>query len=62
MYTSASGVRAAKKDITITTAKGAKYNIRKGDWINGAYFLVHKDERFFEDPDEFEWDRLLGHA
>lgn len=62
MYTSASGVRSAVRDTTITTAKGTKYNIRKGDWINGAYFLVHKDERFFENPNEFKWDRFLGHV
>ena len=61
MYTCASGVRAAERDTTITDIKGTKYNIRKGDWINGAYFVVHKDERFFDNPETFKWDRFLGH-
>jgi len=55
-------VRAAVRD-----TKLGGFRVRKGDWIFIYPWLLHRDERFFErplefDPDRFQGDRMLPAA
>lgn len=53
-------VREAIEPTTLTLADGTTYNIRKGDNVGIFPPILHRDERFYSNPEKFQYDRFLN--
>lgn len=52
-------MREAVEPCTLTLADGSTYKIRKGDNVGIFPPIIHRDERFFENSETFQYDRFL---
>lgn len=52
-------MREAVEPTTLTLADGTTYNIRKGDNVGIFPPILHRDERFYPNPEKFQYDRFL---
>lgn len=52
-------MREAIEPCTVTLSSGETYHIRKGDNVGIFPPLVHRDERFYSQPNIFQYNRFL---